>query len=344
MTSVLAPTYALDLGSQRFTTQAVEISVSLALAPVVDALTVTFPSSLSFSAAPGDKATLTLGNGEKDAPVFTGTIEAVHRSFDVTRVRALNAGGALARFRPAATYEQTSAGDVVRSLCGEAGVSTADVEDGVELAYYVADPARNAYEHIARVAEWSGAVGRVTADDELETLVIDATAADVALKYGRELLSIDHAARAEAIERFVVAGASGAGSASVPEALKPSTDFFGGNRPAPPSPKARWYSEPALRTAKAAATAGASRQRSYGASRSRGSLVAFLQPELRPGSVIEIQELPDGFPADKLWLRRVRHIIGPRGATTRADFDRGGDAFDPLALLGSLAGAIAGAF
>jgi hypothetical protein len=343
-TSLILPTYSLDLGSQRFKEQAIEITVTLALAPVVDCLTVTFPAALALSAAPGDPAVLTLANGEKDAPVFAGTIEAIHRSFGVTRVRALDSGGLLARVRPAVTYEQITAGDVVKSLCDEAGVTTAGVEDGVELAWYAADPGRNAYEHIARVCDWSGAIARVTADDELETLVLDASSASVALKYGRELLSLDHASRAERLDSFVAAGESGAGSTSVPEALKPVTDFFGGSRPAGPSAKARWASEPALRTAKAAASAGASRQRSYGASRASGHFAAFLQPDLRPGTVVEIQELPDGFPSDLIWLRRVRHVIAPTGAVTRADFSRGGDAFDPMALLGSLAGAIAGAF
>lgn len=344
MTSLILPAYSLDLGSQRFVEQAIDIAVTLALAPVVNCLTVTFPAAVALSAGPGDPAVLTLDNGEKSAPVFAGTIEAIHRSFGVTRVRVLDCGGMLARVRPAVTYEQITAGDVVKGLCDEAGVTAADVEDGVDLAYYAADPSRNAYEHIARVCDWSGAIARITADDELETLVLDASSASVALKYGRELLSFEHASRAERLESFVAAGESGAGSTSVPEALKPVTDFFGGSRPDGPSAKARWTSQPALRTAKAAASAGASRQRSYGASRAAGHFAAFLQPDLRPGTVVEIQELPDGFPSDLIWLRRVRHVIAPEGAVTRADFMRGGDAFDPMALLGSLAGAIAGAF
>jgi hypothetical protein len=344
MTSLILPAYSLDLGSQRFTEQAIEISVTLALAPLVDCLTVTFPAAVSLSAAPGDPAVLTLANGENDGPVFAGTIEAIRRSFDLTRVRALNSGGVLARVRPAVTYEKVTAGDVVKGLCDEAGVTAGDVENGVDLAYYAADPGRSAFEHIARVCDWSGAIARVNTDDELETLVLDASSASAALKYGRELLSIDHASRAEGVKSFVVAGESGAGSTSQPKALKVVTDFFGGSRPHGPSADARWTSEPALRTAKSAASAGASRQRNYGASRVSGHFNAFLQPGLRPGSVVEIQELPNGFPSGLIWLRRVRHVIAPAGAVTRADFCRGGDAFNPMALLGSLAGAIAGAF
>jgi hypothetical protein len=338
MTALIQPQYTIGLGSQRFSAQAIEVRVTLELAPVVDLLEITFPAAVTLSAGTGDEATLRLINDGAEEDVFTGTIEAIHRGFETTRVRALNAGGSLARFRPAATYEQVSAGDVVQNLCDEGGVDAGDVADGVDLAFYVADPSRNAWEHVARVAGWSGAVGRVSAAGAIETLVLNATSAELALRFGRELTAIDQEARSSSIDSFTVAGESGAGTTSAPEALRPSTDFFGGKRPDGPSASARWSSAPALRTAAAAASAGAARQRAYGASRLRGHFDSFLLPRLRPGSVVEIQELPDGLARDVIWLRRVRHIVGPRGGVTRADFYKGGNSFNPLALLGSIAG------
>ncbi len=344
MTSLLSPSYSLILGSQELVEQALSIRVSLDLAPVVDSLEVVLPPHVALSAQAGDDVKLKLNNGETEAEVFTGTIEAIHRRFDSIRVRALNGGGTLARFRPAITFEQVSAGDVATSLCGAAGVDTGEIADGVDLAFYAADPGRNAWEHIARVAEWSGAIARMTAENTLDMRVVNATNAEVALRYGRELLSLDQESRAAAIESFVVAGESGAGSTSAPEAVRPSTDFFGGSRPDGPSLASRWSSQPALRTTAAAASAGAALQRAYGASRMRGHFRAFLLPQLQPGAVVEIQDLPEGLATDVIWLRRVSHVIERRGASTRADFARGGDSFDPLTLLGSLAGAIGGAF
>lgn len=344
MTSIIVPSYSLTLGDQRFTEQAIEVRVALELAPVPGSVTVTFPAHVKLSAAAGDAARLTLGNGENEEPVFTGTIAAIERGFDLVRVRALDAGGTLAAFRPASTYEQTTAGEVVQSLCGDAGIDTGDVDDGVDLAFYAADPSRHAYQHIARVAEWSGAIARVSAGGAVDMTVLNATTADLALRYGRELLGIAQESRPAVIETFVVAGESGAGSTSVPEALRPTTDFFGGNRPDAPTRTARLASAPALRTAAAAASAGAARQRAYTASRFRGTFDAFLLPRLRPGTIVEIQDLPGGLSSDLIWLRRVTHIIRRDGGVTRAGFARGGDAFDPMALLGSLAGALSAAF
>jgi hypothetical protein len=71
-------------------------------------------------------------------------------------------------------------------------------------------------------------------------------------------------------------------------------------------------------------------------------LDAFLLPKLRPGAVIEIEDLPGGIGAGPYWIEHVRHRFGRNGATSSARLMQGGDAFDPLALLGSLGGSLAG--
>jgi hypothetical protein len=340
MTSLLQPSYALTLGSQRWTEQALSLEVRLETAPLVDAVTVRFPAAAPLSAAVGDPAELTLNNGEKEQRVFTGGITAVRREMTGLCVTALNAGGTLAGFRPAVTYEKMTAGTVIRNLAEEVGVEVGDVEDGVALAFYVADPSRSALEHIARVCGWSGAMGRVSPDNQLEAVIVTATQAEVALRFGRELLSFEHRMLPSVLESFVAAGEGGAGDTSAPEVFRPTTDFFAGNRPDGPSSSHRWSWEPALRTAQAAATAGAARMRVYNATRERGRLTAFLQPDVRPGTILEVQDLPDGLPRGPFWVHRVRHWIGPHGALTEAHFRKGGESFDPLSLLGSLASAV----
>jgi hypothetical protein len=235
-----------------------------------------------------------------------------------------------------------TAGNVTRYLCASVGVETGDIADGVSLVYYAADDARTALDHISRVCGWSGAMARVSADNRLETVVVNATQAEVALKYGREIQRLQYRKSLAPITSFTVTGESGVGDTAAADALRPTTDFFAGHRPPGPAVDARWRSEPALRTPTAAGTASAALQRRYTAGRERGTLHAFLQPGLRPGSIVEVHGLPDGLPSEPLWLHRVEHSLGSRGALTRADFYKGGDAFDPAALLGSLLGAIGG--
>jgi len=342
MTSLLSPGYTLTLGSQQWKEQLLRIELSLAAAPSLDSLSAWLPAAAPLSAAVGDPAALTLNSGETEKPVFAGAIAAILRSLDGIHVTALNAGGDLAQYRPAVTYEQVTAGRVARYLCHDAGVDVGDVADGVSILYYVADPSRTALDHIARVCGWSGAMARVSADNRLESIVVDATQADVALRYGREIHSIENRKFPAPITSFTVAGESGVGDTSSPDAFRSSIDFFAGNRPDGPSRAARWRSEPALRTAEAAGTAGAAHQRAYSSTRERGRLTAFLQPELRPGTIVEVQSLPDGLPSGPLVVYRVMHVVGTRGAVTRADFHKGGDSFDPRTLLGSLLGAAGG--
>src|SRR5712691_5397716 len=165
MTSLLQPGYTLNLGSQQWTKQLLCIDLKLEAAPLLDALTVHLPAAAPLSASVGDPVELTLASGEKEVKVFTGAIEGIRRGFDAICVSALNAGAELARFRPSATYEQITAGNVLRNLCGDAGVQTGNVEDGVSLVFYAADPAQTALEHIARVCAWSGAMARISNAD-----------------------------------------------------------------------------------------------------------------------------------------------------------------------------------
>jgi hypothetical protein len=330
--SLLAPAYALTLGEQEFTTQALAIDLELGAAPLLDVLTVRLPSAAAPSAGLGDPAQLQLDG----VSVFSGTIAALRRRERELCVTAVDAGAALAAFRPAATYEQLTVASVVRSLCGDAGVSTGALEDGPQLAFYVADPGRTAWAHIARVTRWCGALARVNGDGELDADVIDAGRADVALRYGREVLALGERRCVPAADAWVVAGEAGGGSAGVPEALRPTSDFFAANRPDGPSLRHVWRFEPALRTSAAAAGAGAALARAAAAAERRGTLLTALAPALRPGTVVEVQDLPDGIEGGPLWLDHVIHHLGPDGGWSRARTWQGGGAFSAAGLLGSL--------
>ena len=107
-------------------------------------------------------------------------------------VKAINAGGVLSRFYPAVTYENVTTATVVRNLCPEAGVSTGSLETGSDLAFYVADPTRTAWQHIHRVCSWSGMLVSVSTDNEVQSKVVNATQADLALRYGREIVELSN--------------------------------------------------------------------------------------------------------------------------------------------------------
>jgi hypothetical protein len=339
-TRIPVPACAVTLGAQRWTGQLVAVEIALAPAPLPGVATVRLPATAPVSAVPSDGAAVAVD----DTDLLRGTVTAVRHGLHSVTVTVLDAAGALARFRPATTYEKTDAGTVIRALAADAGVPAGEVDAGDDLAWYAADPSRTALEHVARLAAWSGATAYADAGGNLVTRVIGATQAEVALRHGREILTFTRVTRPSEVEAFTVAGEAGAGDAGVPEALRPASDFFAGNRPAGPDGAHRWSFAPALRTTGAAASAGAAAGRRYRAGRETARLTAWLQPALRPGDVVQITDLPDppggGPPGGGPYLvDRVTHRISARESVTTARLVLGGPAFDPLA---AVAGAFAG--
>jgi hypothetical protein len=344
VTGLFAPTCSLTTGGQQWTTQALRIDVALESAPGVNVLRAVLPAAAPFDAAAGDPAELSLNDGQADTPVFSGTIDAISHSDLEIRITALDAGGALARMRPATTYEHVTPGTLIKSLAADAGVDVGRLENGSELSFYVAHPGLTAWDHIHRVSAWLGALVTVSAANEVESAVVEPTHAEIAFRYGREILGLERTGRAAPIQSFTVAGESGAGSTAGPDARRPSTDFYNGNRPQGPSGAERWEWQPALRTVPAAAAAGAARARAYAAFRETGRMTAILQPALRPGLVIEIQDAPAGLPTGPVWIWRTQHTVTAGGATTTVWFASGGAAGLAQALLGSAASAVGSLF
>ena len=118
---IRVPAYELTIGTQRWTTQALELDVRLYCAPVPDALVARFPAGAALDASPGDDVKLRLDGGDGAADVFSGDLDGTERLLDVTAAYAINAGGLLARTRPAVTVEQATSATVIRALCDEAG-------------------------------------------------------------------------------------------------------------------------------------------------------------------------------------------------------------------------------
>ena len=187
--SLLAPAYSLNVGSQGWTEQLTEVDVHLLAAPLLDHLAASMPAAAPVTAAPGDPVSLSLDGGEGSHEVFTGLVSSVRRDGRTTTITAVDAGGALADLRPAATFEQATVGTVISELCADAGVDTGSIEVGPALPFYVADPGRTALEHVARLAAWAGALAAVDSKGRLEVNVVTGADADVALRYGREVLA-----------------------------------------------------------------------------------------------------------------------------------------------------------
>jgi hypothetical protein len=321
----------ITLGSQRFETHASEVMVMLGLLPGAGSFRASFSARTDLSAAPGDDAVLKLDGGEGAIDVLTGTVGIMRRGLLSVDVTGADAGSLLGRTRSASTFEKQEASQVIRTLVSDAGADPGSITIDLPLAFYVAHQARTSAEHIAAIASMAGTLAVVDADGTVAVREMP-TRPEIALRYGREIISYQSLAAPPPVAQEFLIGNGPAGSIQAPNALYPSFEQLPGGAAAP-GPASRWRPTPAIRTASAASDGSTAASERAAAATSRIRAACFLLPQVRPGMVVEVQDLPGG-PSGGPWLiTRVRHHLHPtQGATTTFE----GVAADGGSLLGGL--------
>ncbi len=334
----LAPAARLELGGLAYDSHLSAVRVTLAPLPGVSSFRATLPASVELDAAVGDPVTLELNGGEGAETVVTGTLRALRRSH--RGVEAIGADGSadLAAYRPAVTFERQKVGDIIGTLASEVGVEIGSVDIGLRIAAYVADQARTAAEHAAYLARLGGCMLVTGGDGALNAVERSNDEPDTALRHSRELTAYEVSDWKPPAGEVVAVGSGPAGSADAPDALRPTADRLPSNAPAPGA-GAAWEAHAVLRTpgATSDASAALTAEASAGATRLRAR--GFLLAALRPGAVVEVQDLPEPFSGGPWAIERVRHELpgdGP-GETIFEGVSAGtGGAGGLLALIGSL--------
>lgn len=323
-------------GNKRYESHVSALRVELGLLPGVNSASARLPRAVPVDAAPGDPADLSLDNGEEETLVLTGLTRSVSRGLAETQVTAVDAGAALAATRPAASYSVMTAGDVIRGLASEAGADFGRNTLGTEqLASYVASQGRTGAEHVARLALYGGGIAMVDADGSLAAISYPEPPATRALRYGREILSYQTTDTAPGTSTVPVG--AGAAPAGDPRALLPATEAISGAAPEP-SATVRWRPEAALRSQGAQRAALDAVDSAHGANGQLLTATCWLLPALRPGELIEVQDLPDGRSGGPWLVTHVQHRIGAMGAMTRLDAVSGEGGGLLSGLLGALGG------
>jgi hypothetical protein len=321
----LAPAARLELGNLAYESHLTGVQVTLGTLPAVSSCRATLPLAVQVDAAPGDKVKLELDGGEGSETVLTGTLRVLRRTFGGVEALAADGSADLAALRPAATYEKQQAGDVISALARDAGADTGAVDVGLRLAAYVAHQERTAGEHAAYLAGLAGCTLVTDADGAVVSVERSNAEPEVALRYGRELTAYEVSECPPPVARRIAIGAGPAGSAEAQNALRPSAKGLPDGA--------------ALRTPGAASDASAALDAAAAAGATRLRARGFLLPALRPGAVIEIQDVPEPASGGPWLLLRVRHELpgsGP-GETVLEGVSAGdGGLGGLLALVGGL--------
>ena len=324
------------IGALRYTAGLAAVRVAFAIGPGVGSARITMPRDLRVDAKPGDAVSIALrGEGGEDTDVFAGTVLTVRRALDRTVVLCGDAAAALAAVRPGSTFEHQSASAVIDAFAREAGVDTGTIDLDLDLASYIADQGRTAWEHTSTLAAWGGALATTTADGAVEVRPFPSPPAGVALRYGREIAELGVTTPAPG-PTDVWTGNGPAGDASDPRAQLQTTSTLPEDAPGPDAHTLR-IAAPALRTPAAAASAiQASSARNGGA---RLTATCWLVPGLRAGTAVEIADAPTPDSTGPWLLTRVVHTVGP-GPAGRTSFEAVSMRSAGPGLLGQLIGAV----
>src|SRR5690348_17262408 len=130
---MLTPAYKMTIGGQVVDTTAdprtstvVALTVTLALGTPADSFSLTLGQVGTWRPRRADAATIALGYADDSGaptPVITGTVDTVESGLTTMRVIGYSGATALLRTPVEQTYEDKTAGAIVRDLADQAGVT-----------------------------------------------------------------------------------------------------------------------------------------------------------------------------------------------------------------------------
>ncbi|HEY9639992.1 MAG TPA: hypothetical protein V6C57_05880 [Coleofasciculaceae cyanobacterium] len=324
------PAYKLIMGRKVIDTTdepkastVIDLTVNLDLDTPADRLTLILGQVGHFQPARDDEVKVELGyaDGEDLVQVMAGKIVSLEPGLTVKRVVVYSAAAILLRTFVDQTYENKTAGQIVRDLADRAGVDVATADSGITFPAYVVNSQRSAYHHMLDLAELCGFDLYINADGEVvfEKFVSGNTVH--VFEYGKHILQLEllqTPARASLVEAWGESPGGQGGS----EAWAWLTKNFSNIKGSAGSGDARFLLErPALRTADAARTAAVAALTAIQRRSLRGRLLTLGQPQVKLGDAIRLSGLAEDALNQRYQVRSVaHHLTKQQGFTTAIGF------------------------
>lgn len=301
----------------------VSISVQLGLAPFVDEVALTLAAdSQAPAVALADEGTIALGYGDSEAiAVFKGQISQIKRSLQGTQsLRVGNGGAALTHLRVNKSFEQQTAGKIVKELASQAEVETDTIEDGLELPVYAVSDRAPAYQHIATLAQKSGYLAYFTPESKLCFVPLASGETVQTFVYGQDILALD-LTETTASKTVTVMGDGAAGSQGTEAWSWVVNDPSSISATAGTGAAAAIYQDGALRSQQSATQAATAIANQASSLNVTGRVWVAGAPAIVVGSTFEITDAPDdslngSFLAYQVWHRYAKST----GFTTLINF------------------------
>lgn len=336
MTALLTPAYRLTVADRVVDTTdeprastVVELTVELSMETPADRFVLELAQVGSFQPEMGDDAVIELGyapdedeaTSEELVRVMTGEVVEREPGLVTERVIGFSAAHALLRTFVDQTYEEKTAGQIVRDLAERAGVDTATVEDGETFPAYVVDGRRSAWHHARELADLQGFDLYVDAEGALVFQRFAGGAVSHVFEHAKHILFLDRRSVPERAATVRAVGESPGASRGDESWAWLTKDF------------SRWQGEEgsgeplllversALRTSRTAALAAIAARTELRRRAVTGRLLALGRPQVKLGDSIRIAGVPEEGVDDTCQVRRVTHRLHKgRGFTTEIGF------------------------
>jgi phage protein D len=322
---MLTPAYKLTLGSKLIDTTdepqastVVDLTVALDMDTPADEFRLVLGNVGRFRPAREDEAKIELGYADNGslAQVMVGMVVRVEPNLTTIRVAGHSAAEELLRTFVEQTYENKTAGAIVRDLAEKAGVEVSTAEDGINFPAYVIDGRRSVDRHMRDLAELCGFDLYVNADGKLAFEKFIGGKTVHVFEFAKHIIELEAEKsnpRAGRVEAF---GESRAGQNGDESWAWLTKDFSGSKGRAGTGDPLLLLEKPALRTSDAARSAAQASMTAIQRRTLRGRLLSLGRPEVKLGDAIRLSGMADGTLNANFQVRSVTHRITKLGGFT----------------------------
>lgn len=208
---MLNVSHKITIGSAQYTsadhTRLVDMQARPALDVPVNTCRLVLAPPDDLSVATADEVTVEIGYDDNLELIFTGIAGAVDWGIESVSIEAVGSVQRLLAARLNHFYEKPKAGDIVSDVLSRFGLSSGNVESGIDFPAYVLGENQPAYDHLRTLAQQCGF--DLYADTEDKVVFAAYRAASThAFEYGKNILALEADERAVPVTGVEVYGES----------------------------------------------------------------------------------------------------------------------------------------
>lgn len=296
----------------------VDLTVSLDMDTPADSFTLVMGQVGTFRPERGGATKIELGYNADDelTQVMAGTVAHVEPGLTTRRVVGYSAADALLRTFSGETFENKSAGQIIRDLADKASVEVDTASNGIQFPAYVVDGQRSLYRHMRDIADLCGFDLYINNEGKLVFERFTGGNIIHVFEFAKHILQLEileNAPQAEAVEGW---GESPGGSQSQDDWAWLTKDFASLKGSAGEGSSTLLLERPVLRSSNAAQSAADALSSRIQRRKTRGNLLILGRPSVKLGDAIRLREVPEDSLNAVYQVRSVVHRITKQGGFT----------------------------